>query len=86
MPLLFFYQKHLGMFLDDQLNFGEHLMYIANEVNKSIGLLCKLQKLLPRRSTITIYKSFIRPHIDDGDVIFDQVYNKFFHEKLESFQ
>ena len=56
------------MFLDDKLNFGEHLMNIANEVcniaNKSIGLLRKLQKLLPRRSLFTIYKFFIRPHID----------------------
>ena len=80
------YQKHLGMFLDDKLNFGEHLKYIANKVNKSIGLLRKLQNLLPRRSLVTIYKSFIRPHIDYGDVIFDQAYNKSFHEKLENFQ
>ena len=51
---------------------------------KSIGLLRKLQNLLPRRSLITIYKYFIRPHIDYGDVIFDQAYNKSFHEKLEN--
>ena len=80
------YQKHLSMFLDDKLNFGEHLKYIANNVNKSIGLLCKLQNLLPRQSLGTIYKCFIRPHIDYGDVIFDQAYNKSFHEKLETFR
>ena len=80
------YQKHLGMFLDDKLNLGEHLKYIANKVNKSIGLLRKLQNLLPRLSLVTIYKSFIRSHIDYGDVIFDQAYNKSFHEKLENFQ
>ena len=73
------------MFLDDKLNFGEHLKYIANKVNKSIGLLRKLQNLLPRRSLVTIYKSFIRPYIDYGDVIFDQVYKKSFYEKLENF-
>ena len=80
------YQKHLGMFLDDKLNFGEHLKYVANKVNKSIGLLCKLKNLLPRRSLVTIYKPFIRFHIDYGDVIFNQAYNKSFHEKLEDFQ
>ena len=26
------YQKHLGMFLDNKLNFGEHLKYITNKV------------------------------------------------------
>ena len=74
------------MFLDDKLNYGEHLKYIANKVNKSIRLLRKIQNLLPRRSLVTICKSFIRPHIDYGDVIFDQAYNKSFHEKLEYFQ
>ena len=49
-----------------------------------IGLLRHLQNLLPRRSVVTIYKSFIRPHIDYGGVIFDQAYNKSFHEKLEN--
>ena len=73
------------MFLDDKLNFGEHLKYIANKVNKFIGLLHKLQNLLLRWTLVTIYKSFIRPHIDYGDVIFDQTYNKSFHEKLENF-
>ena len=31
------YQKHLGMVLQDKLNFVEHLKYTANKVNKSIG-------------------------------------------------
>ena len=55
------YQKHIGLFLDEKLNFGEHLRYMTNKVNTSIGLLRKLQKCLPRRSLVTIYKSFIRP-------------------------
>ena len=80
------YQKHLGMFLDNKLNFGEHLKYITNKVNKSIGLLRKLQMILPRRSLVTIYKSFIRPHLDYGDIIFDQAFNKSFHDNLESIQ
>ena len=74
------------MFLDNKLNFGEHLKYITNKVNKSIGLLRKLQMILPRRSLVTIYKSFIRPHLDYGDIIFDQAFNKSFHDNLESIQ
>ena len=31
-----------------------------------------------------MYKFFIRPNNDHGDVIFDQAYNKSFHESLES--
>ena len=42
--------------------------------------------MLPREALLTIYKSFIRPHFDYGDVIYDQSYNDSFHAKLESYQ
>ena len=32
---------------------------------------------------ITIYKAFVRPHLDYGDIIYDQVYKESFHLKLE---
>ena len=37
-------------------------------------------------SLLTIYKSFIRPHLDYGDVIYDQAYTASFHQKIESVQ
>ena len=42
---------------------------------KGIGLLRKLQSILPRTSLLTIYKSFIRPHLDCGDEVHDQPSN-----------
>ena len=80
------HQKHLGMCLDNKLNFGEHERYITNKDNKSIGLLRKLQMIRPRWSLVTIYKSFIRPHLDYQNIIFDQAYNKSFHDNLELIQ
>ena len=79
-------QKHLGLILDSKLNFQEHLQNIMNKVNKTIGLLDKLQNILPREPLLTIYKSLVRPHLDYGDVIYDQHYNNSFHQKLESIQ
>ena len=35
---------------------------------------------------MTIYKAFVRPHLDDDDVIFDEAYNETFHQKLGSIQ
>ena len=52
--------KHLGIVLDSRLDFKEHLEIIFKKVSKTIGLLLKLQNLLPRKSLITVYKSFIR--------------------------
>ena len=47
------------MFLDFKLNFQEHFEKMFNKVNKTIGILRKLQNTLPRSSLLTIYKSFI---------------------------
>ena len=41
-------QKHLGMILDTKLNFQEHIKNILTKVNQTIGLLRKLQNILPR--------------------------------------
>ena len=35
---------------------------------------------------ITIFKSLIRPHLDYGDIIYDQAYNTSFHQNIESIQ
>ena len=59
---------------------------ILNKVNKTIAFLCKLQNILPRSALLTIYKSFIRPHLDYGDIIYDQAYNASFHQKIELLQ
>ena len=44
----------------------------------------KSTKQQARLLLITIYKSFIRPHLDHGDVIYDQAYTSSFHQKIES--
>jgi len=41
---------------------------------------------VPRRSLLTIYKSFIRPHLDYGDIVYDRPGNATFVQKLESIQ
>ena len=79
-------QKHLGMILETKLDFSLHLKNVQNNVNKTIGLLQKLQDTLPRTSLITIFKSFIRPHLEYGDIIYDRAYNTSFHQNIESIQ
>ena len=71
-------QKHLGIFLDSKLNFSEHLKTVFQRINRTIGLLRKLQTLLPRAPLITIYKLFIRPHLDYADMIYNQTFNMSF--------
>ena len=70
--------KHLGIVLDSRLDFKEHLEIIFKKVSKTIGLICKFQNLLPRKSLITVYKYFIRPQMDCGYIIYVQAYKASF--------
>ena len=48
--------------------------------------MCKLSNLLQGQAFVTIYKAFIRPHVDYGDALYDQAFNNSFHVKMESTQ
>ena len=79
-------QKHLGVILDAKLTFEEHLKNVFNKTNKTIGLLRNLSNLLLRPALVTIYKAFVRPYLNYGDVLYDQTFNNSFHAKIESIQ
>ena len=68
--------KHFVVALDNHLSFEDHLKMILTKVNKTIEFLRKLQNI----------KTFIRPHLDYGNIIYDQAYNTSFHQKLELLQ
>ena len=59
---------------------------ILNKVNKTIGLLRKLHNILPRSALLIAYKIFVRPHLDHGNIIYDQAYHANFHQKMELIQ
>ena len=79
-------RKHLGLILDNRLSFEEYLTAMRAKVSRTIALLRKLQHVLPRHALITIYKSFIRPYLDYGDILYDKAFNESFHQKIESIQ
>ena len=58
------FHKHLGLILDPKFDFNEHI---------------KCQHILPWHSLLTLYKTFIKPQLDYGDVIYDKVFNQLFH-------
>ena len=55
-------------------------------MSKSIFVIKTLRHSLPRKSLLTIYKVFLRPLIDYGDIIYDQPQNESFCNKIESVQ
>ena len=80
------FQKHLGLVLDSKLNFDMHLKEKISIVNNGIALLRKLRYSIPRKPLLSIYKAFLRPHLDYCDVIYDKPRNEKFIDTLESIQ
>ena len=68
------------------LSFSQGIADNTNKAMNGIVLLCKLQSILPRSSFLTIYKSFVRPQLDYGDVIYDQPFDQSCLSRIESTQ
>ena len=66
-----FNQKHLGIHLDEKLNFIHHIKEKNSKANEGAGVNKNLINTLYHRKAL--YKSFLRPHLDFGDIIYDQL-------------
>ena len=79
-------QRHLGIIFDEKLNFKSHIDKVLTKASKAIAVIKRLRNSLPRKSLINIYKAIIRPHLDYGEILYDQPNNATFCQKIESFQ
>ena len=78
------HQKHLLIVLNSKRNFSTHID--KKKCNKLIGLTRRLSVNLARSALLTIYKSFIRPHLDYGDILYDKSDNENSQTKIEKVQ
>ena len=69
-------QKHFGLQLRSKLSFNKPTNNKIIRATKCIGLLRKLQPILPGRSFF--------PHLDYGDVTYDQLTIASFSNKIHS--
>ena len=53
---------------------------------KRIDIIKRSSVNILRDALLRIYKSFIRPHLDYGDIIYDKPNNESFKNKIENIQ
>ena len=58
--------KYLGVFIDFNLSWKEHINYIVSKISRSIGIIAKLRHFVPYETLINIYKTLINPYIYYG--------------------
>ena len=62
--------KHSGVVLDSRLKFSSHIQSAINKARHGIGMLRFLSNYLSRQTLGELYKLYVRPHLDYGDVIY----------------
>ena len=53
-----------------------------SKAKKGIGITKKLRKTLLLHSFVTMYKAFVRSHLDNGDMMYDQPNNQSLTKKI----
>ena len=77
--------QHLGVILDDKLCFRSHISEKIKTATKGLGLLKFLSKYASRENLNLMYKIYVRPHLDYGDVVYHNQLSEMMN-KLESIQ
>ena len=61
--------KILGVFVDNNLMWSEHIKHISKKIASNIWLLSKIKTFLSREHRVQFYKSYIQPHIDFCNIV-----------------
>ena len=66
--------KFLGVIIDKNLRFDEHIRAVCKKISKSIGIMYKLKNYMPQHLLISIYYSLIYPYLTYGNLIWGGTY------------
>ena len=61
--------KYLGMYIDEKMNFSNHIEYVCSKVSRSIGILYRIRLLVPRRVLVNLYYCLIYPYLTYCNII-----------------
>ena len=61
--------KFLGVYVDENLNWKDHVNLFANKVSKSIGIITKARFYLSMPSLRTLYLALLYPYLQYGTIV-----------------
>ena len=60
--------KFLGVFVDENLTWIDHIITVKNKLSKNLGLLHKAKNYLNKKSMVSLYYSFIHSFLNDRNI------------------
>ena len=67
--------KFLGIIVDNNLNFSDHIKSVKNKISKSIGILNRIKFLVPPEILRNLYFSLIYPYLNYCTVVWGGTYD-----------
>ena len=61
--------KFLGVVIDENLSWKDHINYIKGKIAKSVGILKRLKYRLPENTLNTLYNTLILPYLNYCNII-----------------
>ena len=62
--------KYLGVLLDSQLNFEQHINNLYKKSTMKLGAICKTREYVDQSTVLMLYNSLVLPHLDYCDTVF----------------
>ena len=62
--------KNLGLVLDDNLNFGDHIKNICSKMSKHSGIFYRLRSILTVIQLLLTYKVYVLPVVSYGILVY----------------
>ena len=66
--------KFLGVLLDENLSWKEHIKYTENKIAKNIGILYKAKPYLTKKCMLSLYYSYIHSFVTYGNIAWASTY------------
>ena len=66
--------KFLGVFLDENLTWKDHIRYLENKIAKNLGLLFRSKPYLTKKCLLSLYHSYIYTYISYANIAWESTY------------
>lgn len=64
----------LGIQIDENLQWKDHILNVSKKISKIAGILYKLRSVLPQRILVLLYNTLVLPHLSYCNVVWGNTY------------
>ena len=64
--------RYLGMTVNDELTWRQHIDYISSKITRNIGIVKRIRRFIPTDSLLLLYHTLIEPYFQYCSIVWGQ--------------